>query len=150
MTLVTQKSSHSNLKNKAAQLIRVSSALVQLPEKPCSDGHSESERKRGVHEERAAAGVLGSVEGKSVNKRRIGPLLKGRVGKRKGGAGLTSWLGILLMSEAGGVPVRRIICCSWFISKASESRGIAAWSSAESMGAYGGNLGNKSKEQKCI
>lgn len=32
---------------------------------------------------------------------------------------LTSWLGILLMREAGGVPVRRIICCSWFMSTAS-------------------------------
>lgn len=28
------------------------------------------------------------------------------------------------MREAGGVPVRRIICCSWFMSKASELRGI--------------------------
>lgn len=43
-----------------------------------------------------------------------------------GGRSLTSWLGILLMREAGGVPVRRIICCSWFISKASESRGRIA------------------------
>ena len=34
------------------------------------------------------------------------------------------------MREAGGVPVRRIICCSWFISKASESRGIIALNSA--------------------
>lgn len=41
---------------------------------------------------------------------------------RKGSACLTSWLGILLMREAGGVPVRRIICCSWFMSKTSELR----------------------------
>lgn len=46
------------------------------------------------------------------------------------GGALTSWLGILLMREAGGVPVRRIICCSWFISTASKSRGIITWRSA--------------------
>lgn len=46
----------------------------------------------------------------------------GAHGKVKGTC-LTSWLGILLMREAGGVPVRRIICCSWFISTVCESRG---------------------------
>lgn len=35
---------------------------------------------------------------------------------------LTSWLGILLIREAGGVPVSRIICCSWFISMTARSR----------------------------
>lgn len=43
---------------------------------------------------------------------------------------LTSWLGILLIREAGGVPVRRIICCSWFMSIASKSRGIITLRSA--------------------
>lgn len=48
---------------------------------------------------------------------------------------LTSWLGILLMREAGGVPVRRIICCSWFISTTSESRGVITQKSmAKSIG----------------
>lgn len=62
----------------------------------------------------------------------------GAHGKEEG-ACLTSWLGILLMREAGGVPVRRIICCSWFMSMASGSRGIITLSQSmpKSMGWLG-------------
>lgn len=40
----------------------------------------------------------------------------------RGHGKLTSWLGILLIRDAGGVPVSRIICCSWFISMTAGSR----------------------------
>lgn len=55
-----------------------------------------------------------------------GLLIKGHDGysanKGLGDSDLTSWLGILLIREAGGVPVSRIICWSWFISLKAGSR----------------------------
>jgi len=48
----------------------------------------------------------------------MGILQTGGLGHRE----LTSWLGILLIREAGGVPVSRIICWSWFISLKARSR----------------------------